>query len=294
MKSIGLIIACWLMAPHISRGQDQNIKDYLDAYIGTNAVPYVQPLADLFTSNINTGIWDGYHDHTRFYFRLKAQAIASYPSDDMRSFQGMTSGDFNPPQTVTAPTIIGDRSSIILTGSDTTFYIFPGGYELKRLLLGTPQLTIGGFLHSEISGRFLSFSLGQDFGKVNFIGIGARHFITDYFKEPPFDFSIGYFYHHITASTYLDSDQHLISSHIGKSGKYFSGQLMAGYQTSGSAIHYTYTDEDGPYDVDLFLENNNNWIFEASIGLRLGNVFICSALSYARHISLSVGAGLTF
>ena len=294
MKTITFIIACWLIIPTITSAQDKNIKDYLDAYIGTNAVPYVQPLGDLFTSNINTGIWEGSHDRTRFYFRLKAQAIASYPAESMRSFQAMTSGDFTPPQTVTAPTIIGDRSSIILTGSDSTFYIFPGGYELKRLLLGTPQLTLGGFLHSEISGRFLSFSLGQDFGKVNFIGIGARHFLTDYIDDAPFDFSIGYFYHHITAGTYLDSDQHLVSAHIGKSSKYFSGQFMVGYQTSGSEVHYTYTDVDGSYDVDLFVENQNNWIFEASAGLKLGNIFVCSALSYARHMSLSVGAGLSF
>lgn len=295
-------MAFWLVIPTIMRGQDQNIREYLDAYIGVNAVPYVQPLADLFTSNINTGVWEWSQDRSTFwsedrssfYFRIKAQAIVSYPAERMRTFQGKTTGDFNPPQTVTAPTIIGSSNAVLLQGNDTTFFIFPGGYELKKLLLGTPQITLGGFLHSEISGRFLSFSLGQDLGKVNFIGIGARHFITDYFKSPSFDFSIGYFYHHIEAGGYLNSDQHLVSVHLGKSGKYFTGQLMAGYQTSGSAIHYTYTDVDGPYDVDLFLENKNHWIYEASLGFRLGNVFACSAISYARHVSLSLGAGLTF
>ena len=294
MKTLGLIMAFWLVIPSIIRGQDQNIREYLDAYIGVNAVPYVQPLADLFTSNINTGIWEWSQDRSTFYFRLKAQAIVSYPDEKMRTFQGMTTGDFNPPQTVTAPTIIGSRNAVVVEGNDTTFFFFPGGYELKRLMLGTPQITVGGFLHAEISGRFLSFSLGQDIGKVNFIGIGARHFLTDYFEEPPFDFSVGYFYHHIEAGGYLKSDQQLISAHIGKSSKYLSGQFMVGYQTSASDIHYTYTDADGPYNVDLFFENNNHWIYEASLGLRLGNVFISSAVSYARHISLSLGAGLSF
>ena len=45
------------------QGQDQNIKDYLDAYLGENAVPYVQPLADLFASNINTGVWAVSYTH---------------------------------------------------------------------------------------------------------------------------------------------------------------------------------------------------------------------------------------
>ena len=110
----------------------------------------------------------------------------------------------------------------------------------------------------------------------------------------PFDFSVGYFYHHIESGDYLDSDQHLVSAHLGKAGKFFSGQLMVGYQTSGSAIQYTYEDEDETYDVDLFLKNGNNLIMEASAGLKLGPLFICSAVSYSQHLSVSGGFGLTF
>lgn len=294
MKCLHKIIIGFMLITNMVQGQDQRIKDYLDAYLGENAVPYVQPLADLFTSNVNTGVWEWSKADTSFYFRLKAQAIISYPAESMRTFTGHTSGDFKPAQTVTAPTIIGDRTNIILQGEDTTFYVFPGGYDLNRLTLGTPQLTIGGFFHSELSGRFLSFSLGKDLGKVNVLGIGARHFLTCYFKNAPLDFSVGYFYHHIEAGDYLVSDQHLVSVHAGKSGKFFSGQLMVGYQTSGSDIHYTYEDGDETYDVDLFMKNQNNLIMEASAGLKLGPLFFCSAVSYSQHLSVSGGFGLTF
>lgn len=294
MKTISLLFIGFVLSTQLAQSQDQNIKEYLDAYIGENAVPYIQPLADLFTSNINTGIWEWSRHDSTFYFRLKAQAIATFPAESMRTFMGKTTGDFSPPQTAIVPTIIGDKNSVILQGEDTTFYIFPGGYDLKRLMLGTPQVTIGGILHSEISGRFLSFSLGEDLGKVNFIGIGARHFLTDYFDSPPIDISVGYFYHHIEAGTYLESDQHLLSVHLGKSGKFFSGQLMAGYQTSATAIHYTYEDGEEQYDVDLSMENENRFIIEASAGLKLGPFFACSAISYAQHVSVSAGFGLFF
>lgn len=294
MKCIFKMIAGFMLITNLVQGQDQKIKDYLDAYLGENAVPYVQPLANLFASNINTGVWEWSKADTSFYFRLKAQAIVSYPSESMRTFTGHTSGDFKPAQTVTAPTIIGDRTNIILQGEDTSFYVFPGGYDLNRLTLGTPQLTIGGFLNSELSGRFLSFSLGKDLGKVNVLGLGARHFLTGYFKDSPLDFSVGYFYHHIEAGDYLESDHHLVSAHVGKSGKFFSGQLMVGYQTSGSDIHYTYEDGDESYDVDLFMKNENNVIMEVSAGVKLGPLFFCSAVSYSQHLSLSGGFGLTF
>ncbi len=294
MKTICSFIISFLLLTNTVSSQDQSIKEYLDAYIGENAKPYVQPLANLFTSNINTGIWEWSKHDSTFYFRLKAQAIASFPAESMRTFTGKTTGDFRPAQTVTVPTIIGDKNIVILQGEDTTFYAFPGGYDLKRLLLGTPQVTIGGLLHSEISGRFLSFSLGDEFGKVNFFGIGGRHFLSAYFASPPIDFSIGYFYHHIEAGDYLDSDQHLFSVHLGKSGKFFSGQLMAGYQTSSTSIHYIYEDGEDQYDVDLFLKNENTFIIEASAGLKLGPFFVSSAISYAQHISVSAGFGLFF
>ena len=70
MKSIFNIIAGFMMFTNMVQGQDQNIKDYLDAYLGENAVPYVQPLADLFASNINTGVWEWSKADTNFYFRL--------------------------------------------------------------------------------------------------------------------------------------------------------------------------------------------------------------------------------
>ncbi len=88
--------------------------------------------------------------------------------------------------------------------------------------------------------------------------------------------------------------QHLISAHLGKSGKFFSGQLMVGYQTSDSDVHYMYDDGDNEYNVDLFLKNENPWIMETSAGLRLGPVFASGAMSYVRHISVSAGAGLFF
>src|SRR6188768_1288867 len=164
MKPIYAIITGVLLTINITESAAQDIKEYLDAYLGENAKPYVQPLADMFTSNINTGMWEWSRPEKPFYFRLKAQAIISLPAESMRTFTGKTTGDFQPPQTATVPTIIGDRSAVILQGEDTTFYIFPGGYDLKRLMLGTPQITVGGFLHSEISTRFLSFSLGKDLG----------------------------------------------------------------------------------------------------------------------------------
>jgi hypothetical protein len=296
MKKVFFAFISCLLMTSLAKAQieKRGIQDYLDSYAGENAVPYVQPLADILTSNINTGIWDWSAIPDEFYLRLKLQGMMSFPDESMRTFTGRTTGDFRPEQSMTVPTIIGDQNATVLQGDNNQVYVFPGGYDLEQITLGTPQVTIGGFLNSEVSGRFLSFRLSDDVGRVHFYGLGARHSLTGYFDNPPIDLSVGYFYHHIEAGSYLDSDQHLVSAMVGKSGKIFSGHLGLGYQTSMSDVHYTFDDGDQQLNVDLDLENNNPWIVEAGLGLKLGPLFASTAVSYARHPTVSAGVGLSF
>jgi hypothetical protein len=292
MKKLISIVVAGLLLTNLMKAQ--SIEEYIDSYVGENAVPYVQPLADLFTSNINTGVWEWSTIDSDFYLRLKLQGMMSFPSESMRTFTGRTTGDFRPQQTVIAPTIIGDEDGILLEGDDDDIYIFPGGFNLQRLILGTPQITIGGFLNSELTARFLAFPLDNDLEKVRFYGIGGRHSISNYFSNSPVDLSVGYMYHHTEAGDYLNSDQHLISAHIGKSGRILSGQFMIGYQTSDSDIHYTYEDGATVNEVDLNLKNTNPFIMEAGLGVKLGPVMASTSVSYSEHVALSLGAGLFF
>jgi hypothetical protein len=288
-------VACLLLTSTVkAQLEDRSINDYLDSYIGVNAVPYVQPLADMFTSNINTGVWDWAAVPERLYFRIKVQGLMSFPDESMRTFTGRTSGTFTPEQTAVVPTIIGDENSVIVQGTNNSTYIFPGGFDMDQLILGTPQVTIGGFFNSEVSGRFLSFPINDDVGRVRFIGVGGRHSISNYFDNPVVDFSVGYFYHHIKAGTYLDSDQHLISAMVGKSGKILSGHVGVGYQTSFSDIHYVYDQDGEDFNVDLDIENQNPIIVEAGLGVKLGPVFANTAVSYSKHPTIALGAGLFF
>src|SRR5678815_5649206 len=94
------------------------INDYLDAYIGTNARPYLQPAADLLTANINTGVWDWTAIPDKVYFRIKVNGMISYPSESMQTFTAHTSGSFMPDTSVIAPTVIGSEESIVIYGEN--------------------------------------------------------------------------------------------------------------------------------------------------------------------------------
>jgi hypothetical protein len=270
------------------------LNDYLDAYIGTNAKPYLQPAADLLTTNINTGVWDWSAIHKSFYIKIKANGMLSYPSESMKTFIGHTTGDFTPAQSVEVPTIIGDEESIIIQSPTNEIYVFPGGFDLDKVTLGTPQVTVGGFLNMELSGRFLTFPLGHDEGRVDFYGFGGRYSVTGGMDKPPIDFSVGYFYHHVKAGRYVTSNQHLISAIVGKSGKMLSAHVSIGYQVAMHNLQYMYQDSDIMYNVNLDMENSNPYIVEGGVGLRAGPIMVNGAISYAGFYTFALGVGLIF
>lgn len=293
MRKLISIFVFALLLTNLVKAQN-SIDDFVNSYAGENAVPYVQPLADIFTSSINTGVWDWSTIDRDFYLRIKLQGMVSFPTQSMRTFSGRTTGDFRPVQTAIVPTIIGDERSVVLHGDNNSIYVFPGGLDLQQVILGTPQITVGGFLNSEVTARFLAFPLNDNLDRVRFYGIGARHSISNYFNDSPIDLSIGYMYHHTEAGNYINSDQHLVSAHIGKTGKILSGQFMVGYQASSSDLHYVYDDGDTQTEVNLNLTNQNPFIMEAGLGVKLGPLMASSSISYSEHVAVAAGLGLFF
>lgn len=290
-KALLLFTFGFLLHPNI---RAQGISDFLDAYFGDNAIPYIQPLADVLTANVNTGTreWSGI-DST-FYLRIRGTAIYSWPSAKSKTFTAVTPEYFEPQQFVEVPTIIGKNEAVSVAGVNETYYVFPPGYHVDLFPFGSPQVTVGGFLHSELSVRFLTFPLEDDIGDVQFWGIGGRHDVSHYIKNSPVHFSLGYFYHHIGLDDHVSTNHHLISAHVGKSGKWWSADLMMGFQQSSVTADYLFNNGESIEEVHLELSNENPFILEISAGARFSAIGIHASASYAALLSASLGIGLFF
>jgi len=83
-KVISVVTVCMLLS---SSSKAQDFNDVLDSYLGANATPYVQPLADIFAANLNTGTREWSDIDSNFYIRLSVQGIYSFPSEKMKTFQ---------------------------------------------------------------------------------------------------------------------------------------------------------------------------------------------------------------
>ncbi|MBK8955033.1 MAG: hypothetical protein IPM34_05690 [Saprospiraceae bacterium] len=272
----------------------QKVEDFFDAYIDANSAGYVQPLADLFTSNLHTGTREWSSIDTSLYFRVGMVATIAYPSTSQKTFTATTDPDFDPMQSAAAPTIIGSIQPVYVDGVNGTVYVFPGGYNIRRMPMATPQLTVGGIFNTEFTARYFAFELDDNLGKVKMLGLGFRHSLNPYLKMIPLDLSVGYFYQQFKDDPYLTHNAHLMSLHVGKSGKFWSAQLIGAVQSASTDIEYQYTRNSETKVNKINLTNKQALAVELSAALRLAFINVHSSIQYSGSVTAAAGISLQF
>ena len=225
----------------------QNANNFFDAYIGTNAQGYLQPLADVTIGGLNTGIQPSVRIGERFNVRLSLNTTHMFPDKSQRTFMGETPAEFSPKTTAEVPTIIGNSQNVKVMGVNGTSYVFSGGYNISRLSWASPQLSFGGFYGTEISLRFMTFGKADtDFGKFSQIGVGIRHSISQYFlkKDSPFDINIGYQFNKADIGKYIRLQSNYGYLQAGISNKNIGAFIYGGYQMGTFDVSYTYKEDN--------------------------------------------------
>ncbi len=283
-------IAISTLSFSFAQGQNRDgVEDFLNTYVDDNTGPYLQPLFDLFTSNLNSGTREWSSIDSSLYIRLGMIVMNSYPTNSQKTFTAKTGENFEPFQTAKAPTIIGNINPVEVEGINGTSYIFPGGYNLKSLPLAVPQITIGGIMNTELSGRYFSFDLDNNFGKLSYFGIGFRHSLNPYITQFGYDISVGYYFQNFKDDPYIDIKNHLATAHLGKSGRNWSAQLILGYQQATTDIKYTYLQNDELKTKELKLTNKNHFIGELSGALKLSIIKLHAAINYSGPLTIAAG-----
>jgi hypothetical protein len=236
-------------------GFAQKFESYLSDYLGKNGQGYLQPLADLTISGLNTGLPSSIKIEDRFYVRLNLNALQIMPHASQRTFMGESEG--TNPVTHEAPTIIGDNHNVKVNNPDGTRYVFSGGYNIGSLRWGVPQISFGGIKGSEISARFMTFGTKNDFGKFQQIGVGVRHSLGQYFikKTSPFAVNLGYQFNQSDIGNYMKMQSHYAYLQAGVTTKNIGFFAYGGYQTGKFDIFYTYTESQKSEKVEVNLKN---------------------------------------
>jgi len=96
-------------------------------------------------------------------------------SNDQKTFTAKTEEMFYPPATTKAPTIFSSTEGAAVEGTGGTAYVFPGGFSMNALPVAVPQISIGSFMGTEASFRFIDIELDENLGSLNLTGFGIRH-----------------------------------------------------------------------------------------------------------------------
>ncbi|WP_020533779.1 DUF6588 family protein [Flexithrix dorotheae] len=275
-------------------GFSQNLEDFVSKYSGKNGTGYMQPLSDAFGANMNSGLFrDAKVKKSGFQMYLGLVTTTALISNNSKTFSAETEDGFTPSQTVTAPTIFGSTNVVVAKGDEGTETYFPGGLGMDIMPVAFPQLSIGSILGTEATVRFYAFDVSEDLGKLNMLGLGARHSISQYLTETfPIDLAVGYYWNSFSVGNIVDAKSNFISLQ----GSYETGVLTVysglGLGSSKMDLEYT-TDQTGEEEtISLALETKNKPKFTLGLGLNLG-VFRLNA-DYNLGVENVFSAGLGF
>ena len=208
----------FLSAMLVHQAKSQGFATEVSQFVGDNARPFLQPIADGLHSSIHAGIFSPMPESEGLHVSLRVVGMGVPIPDEKKTFKpkpynkpvefqrgGITYiGDLEiAPNEL--PTAAGLGKKYTFTGrlkrirpkglpyipnpiydaiqQDATVTV--GGFaDVSSVLLGTTQLTIGSLLRTEIDFRFLPTIRVDDIGEVKMFGVGLRHDVGSYFSLP--------------------------------------------------------------------------------------------------------------
>jgi hypothetical protein len=286
-----LCLVCLSLFTVNSQGQD--FEDFVKKYTGSNGQLYMQPLADAFGANLNSGLYhNAYIREKGFQVYLGVAYMHAPIPERRRTFTGSTQGYFYPTQQVKAPTIFGKSELVAVDGDGGTEYVFPGGLDLNNLPLAVPNLTIGSLYGTNATFRWAAYDIGDQVGKVELLGWGLRHSIDQYIPTLPLNMAIGFYTQRFTLGDIVDAGSWLANIQASYQWEFITFYGGLGYENSTLDIQYTYEEDDSEIAFDL--TGNNTLRGTLGLTLNLGPLKIHSGYTLASQSLLTLGLGLGF
>ena len=282
-----LMIAVFFSIPVLS----QNVEDFVSRYSKANGIGYLQPLADVFGANFNTGLFHSAHiKKMGFQVYLGVVTSTSFIPDKRRTFIATTEGAFTPVKTAEVPTIFGAANAVNVSGNSGTVYVFPAGLNFTMFPLAIPQLTVGSVLGTDVTVRYFGYYINKDLGQLKQFSWGLRHSISQYFKVLPLDLAIGFYKQQFSLGDLVKCNSWYVSAQASKRITLFTIYGGLGFENSKLDIHYT--NQNDNTEVDFSLTGSNKIRFTAGVTFNLGPVKLNVDYNLASQSVLCAGLGI--
>lgn len=272
-----------------------SLENALKQYNGDAVKGYIQPVADLFGANMNSGFYHSAKiDQWGFHLSVDIVGMAAMVGDDQKVYSAAAPAGFAPSTFQTA-TVFGGKGTEISNaivpglkykGSDGVFNttVFP---------LAAPQLTIGNIYGTQAIVRYVAVpKFGEDkVPQISMWGIGARHSISQYLPSVPVDLAAGIFYDSFTAGDLINFKGLVLSAQASKSFSILTLYGGLAYESSKLNLSYTSTDPTVPASVDIQLDGANKFRFTGGLSLSLGFLKLFADANFGTVTCFSGGIG---
>ena len=272
----------------------QELEDFIGNYTGQNGKGYMQPLADAFGANMNSGLYHSAKIESGFKLYIGVITTTALIADDQKTFTATTEGLFNPETTAEAPTIFGAIEGATVEGEAGTTYNFPGGFDLNILPLAIPQVHIGNLFGTEATIRYIAVDLGDNFGRLNVFGWGVRHSISQYFGDSKVDIAVGYFREKFDIGDIVEASSSLVGIQASKDVGVLTFYGGLGFENASLDISYEYDEGDTVETIEFNLEGSNSVRFTAGMTLRLGVIRLNTDINLGDQTVFAAGLGFQF
>jgi hypothetical protein len=165
----------------------------LGALTAENAKGYLGPLPKALSGTLNAAVFQtGRVPKTGINFTVGVRLMGVSFDDKDRTYSPTPPPGFTPTEDVAAPTIIGDLNAVSQSGQGGTVLYHPSGFDTDNFAIAVPQLEIGAIAGTRAIVRWISLDVGDsDFGKLDLLGIGGQHSLSQYLPGFPVDLAAG-------------------------------------------------------------------------------------------------------
>ena len=289
-----LLGAALLLFSTTARSQT-SLEDALKPYSGDAAKGYIQPVADLFGANMNSGFYHG-SEMSRWGFHLNVDIVAMVAKvgDAQKTYTANAPAGFSPATFQTA-TIFGGEGAEISNSAipGLKFKGSDGVFKTENFPLAVPQLSIGYIFGTEATIRYISVpTLGNDkFPATTLWGAGLRHSVNQYVPGLPIDLTSGFFYQSFKTGDIIKFTGLSIGAQASKSFSILTVYTGLAWEKSTLDLTYRSTDPTAPLDVDISMTGANTFRFTGGLCLSLGFAKIFADANFGSVTCFSGGIG---
>jgi len=296
-RCVKVALCVLLLLVWASQAGAQSAETQLSAYTGENAEGYLQPLANAFGANLNSGLFRSAHIPLEgVNVSVEVVAMMALFADEDATFEATTEEGFHPETTVDAPTVVGSGEAVTVDGTWGTTFAFPGGLDLNSFALAAPQVRIGSFRGTEAIIRYIAVEVGDsDIGNVSLLGLGARHNVSQYFGPAfPVDMAVGFFWQKFdVGDDFIAANATTFGVQASKSFGFI--EPYAGLAFDSFSMDVTYeTGGSLSEEVGISLDSESSVHMTLGVGLQVAIVSAFAEYNIAGQSSLAFGIGFGF